>query len=494
MPLMAYAKDPIEIDGIYYIIENSATVTKNPNKYSGDIVIPESVSYEGNNYLVGRIDYDAFMDCSGLTSIKLPEGLLYIEASAFSGCSKLSNIELPNSILYIGNNAFYDCRSLKSINIPKNEFYSSVGHEFNCSGLTSIDIPNTITRIDGFYGCTELTSVFIPKTVTEIVEYSFGGCYSLEKITVESANQVYDSRDNCNAIVETKSNKIVVGCKNTNYPNNVNTIGEGAFIECIGLMELNIPDNIHTIEKNAFSRCQGLTKLEIPESITSLGIGAFNDCENIISVSLPKSIEDISSVFTNCINLKSIDIPENITNINDAFTGCSSLSSVTFTGNVKNMYMAFFSCIGLKSIIIPEGVTIINGEAFSYSGLEEVVIPSTIHAIERNSFSKCKELKDFYSYAELVPILDETSFYNTNIGKAILHVPSSSINQYKSAPIWKDFGSIIAIEDKDPKTTAINTISSENRRCNIYDLRGKRVDNISSGIYIINGKKRYVKK
>ena len=118
---MAYAKDPIEIDGIYYIIENSATVTKNPNKYSGDIVIPESVSYEGNNYLVGRIDYDAFMDCSGLTSIKLPEGLLYIEASAFSGCSKLSNIELPNSILYIGNNAFYDCRSLKSINIPKNE-------------------------------------------------------------------------------------------------------------------------------------------------------------------------------------------------------------------------------------------------------------------------------------------------------------------------------------------------------------------------------------
>lgn len=316
----------------------------------------------------------------------------------------------------------------------------------------------------------------------------------MEKITVESTNQVYDSRDNCNAVVETKSNKIVVGCKNTSYPKNVNTIGEGAFIECIELMELNIPENIHTIGKNAFSSCKGLTKLELPESITSLGIGAFNACVNIISVSLPKSIEDISSVFTNCTNLKSIDIPENITNISDAFTGCSSLSSVTFTGNVKNMYMAFFSCIGLKSIIIPEGVTIISGEAFSYSGLEEVVIPSTIHSIERNSFSECKELKDFYSYAEFVPILDATSFYNTNIGKAILHVPSSSINQYKSAPIWKDFGSIVAIDYNDPKTTAINTISSDTRRNNIYDLNGKRVSNISNGVYIIDGKKRFIKK
>lgn len=494
MPLMAYAKDPIEIDGIYYIIENSATVTKNPNKYSGDIVIPASVTYEGNNYLVKRIDAYAFSDSNDLISIVLPEGLNYIDVYAFQRCSRLSYIELPNSINFIGNFAFSGCSSLKSINIPSNDDYYYIGGEFDESGITSIIIPSNITEINGFIGCSELKSVDIPKTVIKIGELAFNGCSKLEKISVESTNQIYDSRENCNAIVETKTNKIVVGCKNTKIPESVNTIGICAFYGCSELTELYIPDNIHTIGRQAFFGCTGLTNLELPESVISIGMNAFNACENIISITLPKSIEDITSAFPNCTNLKSIDIPENITNISDAFTGCSSLSSVTFTGNVKNMYMAFFSCIGLKSIIIPEGVTIINGEAFSYSGLEEVVIPSTIHAIERNSFSKCKELKDFYSYAELVPILDETSFYNTNIGKAILHVPSSSINQYKSAPIWKDFGSIVAIEDKDPKTTAINTISSENRRCNIYDLRGKRVDNISSGIYIINGQKRYIKK
>ena len=496
MPLMVFAKDPdsVEIDGIFYILnENSANVTRNPNNYEGDIIIPESVSSGGKNYKVCKIESNAFYNCAKVTSIKLPEGLEYIESTAFYGCTGLKSINLPNSLFFIGNHAFGDCISLNEISIPSNEYNTSVGHEFfNCSGLTSINIPSTIKSVSGFYGCTGLTSIIIPKNVTEIAECTFQNCIGLENIIVESENPIYDSRDNCNAIIETKTNKIIVGCKNTKFPSSINTIGSGAFGYCTVLKDLDIPNSIHTIENNAFSGCTGLQNLNLPESIISIGMGAFNGCENLTSITIPNSLDDISSVFTNCTSLRSIDIPDGINNISDAFTGCTSLSSVSFTNSVKKMYMAFFYCIGLKSITIPDGISIIDGEAFSYSGLETVVIPNTIHSIERNSFANCKELKDFYSYAEVAPILDQYSFYKTDISKAILHVPSGSVDLYKNAAIWKDFGRIEPISKSD-NPSYIETLKSDKSPASsvYYTIDGRKHYQLQKGLNILriqNGK------
>ena len=187
LPATAVAHD-FEVNGIYYNIDgNNATVTYQGTYYSyysgeyyGTVVIPESVTYNGTTYSVTAIGVQAFRDCTGLTSITIPNSVTTIESYAFSGCTGLTSITIPNSVTTIRSNAFS-----------------------SCSGLTSITIPNSVTAIgvQVFSDCTELTS-----------------------ITVDSSNPKYDSRNNCNAIIETASNTLVIGCQNTVIPNSVTAI------------------------------------------------------------------------------------------------------------------------------------------------------------------------------------------------------------------------------------------------------------------------------
>ena len=269
-------------------------------KNLSSITIPNSVRY---------IEGSAFAWCSSLTSITIPNRVTSIESKTFFGCTSLTSVTIPNSVTNIKYNAFDGCSSLTSVTIPNS--VTCIGDEAfqNCSGLTSITIPNSVTDIGiwAFKNCSSLTSVTIGNKVTVLGDYAFSYCNNLTTIVVEKGNSKYDSRDNCNAIIETSSNQLIVGCKNTTISNSVTSIGAGAFYGC-----------------------KGLTSITIPNSVTIIGHVAFADCSSLASITIPNSvIEIVNQAFEYCSGLKTITIPNSIESIGyRAFAGCSGLTNV----------------------------------------------------------------------------------------------------------------------------------------------------------------------
>ena len=238
------------------------------------IDIPSSVTSIGNS---------AFTGCSGLTSIKIPSSVISIGGGAFGGCSSLTSIEIPSSVISIGEYAFSGCSALTSVEIPSS--VTSIGDYVfhDCSGLTSIVIPSGVNSIGGsaFYGCSGLTSIVIPSSVTSIGDYAFRGCSGLTSIVVEPGNAKYDSRNNCNAIIETATNTLIAGCKNTKITSSVTSIGQSAFRGCSGLTSVVIPSRVTSIGKWAFFGCSGLTSItSYITDVFETGPYAFEGCEN----------------------------------------------------------------------------------------------------------------------------------------------------------------------------------------------------------------------
>ena len=449
LPLAASA-DAVQIEGIYYNLnaENQvAQVTRNPNKYSGEITIPKSVIYEDVTYSVISIGQDAFYFCDGLTSITIPNGVISIESGAFHDCKGLTSITIPSTVTSIGYYVFSGCSGLTSIVVEVgNTVYDS---RDNCNaiiktasntlirGCETTVIPNNVTSIGryAFTGCSGLTSVTIPQSVTSIETPSFSDCNNLTSIVVESGNTVFDSRDNCNAIIETAHNYLVAGCNTTVIPNGVTHIADGAFSGCKGLTSVEIPNSVTTILGSAFRFCDGLTSVTIPNSVTYLGSEAFYGCSNLTSVKISNSLTSILvGVFHNCSSLTSVEIPNSVTSIGDlAFSSCRSLASVEIPNCVTSIgESAFFRCSGLTAVTIPNSVTSIGKDAFKY----------------------CSSLTSVKSLATTPPQADEKAFQNFDIP---LYVPKGTRDAYLAASPWNKFKEIIEIDgSSEGETVALD--------------------------------------
>ncbi len=275
----------------------------------GDFEVPAVFNYEGKDYPVTSIGWGAFSGCVGLTSVDIPASVTKIGPEAFSGCVGLTSVDIPASVSEIGGSAFEGCSGLTSVDIPSSVteiggyvFKGCVGLTSvtipasvtaigwgafsDCAGLTSVDIPASVTEIseDAFRGCDGLTSVTIPASVTKIGDGAFARCSGLTKITVDKRNPFYDSRDNCNAIIESATNALIAGCKSTHISVSVTGISEDAFAGCVGLTSVTIPSSVTGIGDGAFAGCSGLTSVTIPASVTGIGWGAFSDCESMKAV------------------------------------------------------------------------------------------------------------------------------------------------------------------------------------------------------------------
>ena len=284
-----------------------------PHAYQGDILIPSTFDWEGNTYTVVGIGSNAFNDVeyggSGLTSIVIPNTVTFIGDYAFSTCTGLTGIELPGSLVSIGTGAFS-----------------------GCIGFTRIDFPNSVNTIGNmaFSYCTSLTSLTIPSSVISIGNDAFSYCKSLTSLVVEDGNTFYDSRDDCNAIVETASNTLIVGCMNTVIPGTVTAIGRNAFRNCVGLTSIVIPNSVTSIGYGAFEMCSGLVSVTIPNSVTTIADYAFEDCDMLTSVTIPNSVTSIGDcAFAFCGGLTNVTIGESVTLIeNLAFQLCPKLTNV----------------------------------------------------------------------------------------------------------------------------------------------------------------------
>lgn len=471
------------------------------DKLSSIIVNDGNKTYDSRSKCNAIIETATNTLVQGCSTTIIPNSVTAIGENAFSGAAELTSINIPNQVTSIGDSAFWSCEGLTSITLPNQITHIGNSTFRYCESLASIAIPNSVKSIgdEAFYYCTGLSSVSIGSGVASIGEYVFWMCENLSSIVVDSENAVYDSRDNCNAIIEKATNTLVLGCSATIIPNSVASIGNYAFLYCVNLTSVAIPDGVKSIGEGAFSDCENLTSVTIPSSVTGIGEYAFGGCYRLTSVTIPNSVTSIGEeAFYYVLNViyggnatgapwgalnlngyvdgyliydsaakehllacsraakGEIIIPNSVTSIgNSAFHDCYDITSVTIGSNVTSIGdEAFEYCGNLSSIVIPSSVENIGDEAFrSCDNLASLYLCTPSGTIGKEAFAYCPKLASIICYAQEPLIADKETFgYGDDCySRSILYVLCNSIQEYQSDSVWGKFKNIQCI-DSEPTT------------------------------------------
>lgn len=529
------------------------------------ITIPSSVTC---------IWWGAFQGCSGLTSITIPDSVTRINSSAFSGCSCLASIvigsglriidsidhtvlsfsgcpalrsfyvssdnmvfssenglflskdgktliqgvigdvTIPNFVTRISGCAFFGYAGLTSIAVPDSVTSIGWGAFEGCSGLTSLTIPDSVTDIEdgAFSGCTGLSAITIPRSVTNLSYNPFSDCPGLTSIHVSPDNPVYDSRDNCNAIIRTSDNVLMAGCKNTIIPQGVTSIGYDAFRGCSELTSILIPNSIKNIRSEAFYSCSKLSSIEIPESVTSIEAGSFSGSGLSTIIVSPNNTKYDSRDNCNAIirtkdnvlvvGCRNTTIPNGVTRIGAyAFFDCSGLTSITIPNSVTRIgTWCFWGCSGLTSLVIPDSVTSIeNDEFLDCYKLSRIVIPNAISGQEQDwelpegcavilrselAGKKTEEgvpYEWFYNYG---PILDNADddceaagrLFAANGVNKVWECYVAGLNPLNTNSI---FHTVISIQDGNPQISWEPKLNADEEAKRTYTVEGR--ESLASG-------------
>ncbi len=392
-----------------------------------------------NGYEVTAIAPSAFLDCTHLTAVSLPDGITEIGFQAFSYCKSLEGIDLPDGLRRICAEAFI------------------------YSGIQEIRIPAGVTVIEG----TPFPHVSV--------------------LTVADDNPVFCSPEGSNALIERATSMLVAGCGSTVIPQGVTAIGPFAFNHCM-LNTIAIPESVTEIGTDAFYHSY-LESIEIPHTVSNIGAHAFGNCGALKSVVLHEGTVSIGArCFRNCKSLQSVSLPMSIRSLGrDVFQSCFALEEMTIPDGVEEIpTAAFVNCTSLRSIRLPESIRRIGEMAFYLcESLDSISLPSGLEEMGRIVFGE-KPLSAYRLFCEVPPAVDETTFMGNYESR--LYVPEGTAAIYKTADVWRNFKDIVEFN-----TNRITTVDAQACQKPIHDLQGRRLSSPpDKGVYILDGKK-YVK-
>lgn len=416
IPFLGATADAVENADLYYLFNN----------HSGNKNL-KTVTITGGTTVGGS----AFMDCTTITEINLPDSITSIGQYAFARCTGLTSIVIPESVENIGLGALIGCENLEHVTVPfigskrddpENTHFSYIlGNmspttvlyktpeslqsitvtycpelgDYAFAGNTSLvnlTLPNTVNSIGGhaFYGCTSLRTAIIPNGVTSIADEAFYGCTLITDVIIPDTVTSIGVRTFYNC---TNATNIVI-------PDSVTSIGQYAFANCTSLTSITIPDSVTSIDYYAFQDCSSLKSITIPFVGTKKdGTGAlkFNSLfgrvpETLTTVILDGATNIPDSAFASSSHHMDIIIPNTVTSIDyGAFRYYYTLKNITIPSSVTTIAnRAFYGCTSLTEIVIPEGVTSIGNEAFNNcTSVTELTIPSSLTEIGTNVFCNC---------------------------------------------------------------------------------------------------------
>jgi hypothetical protein len=526
-----------------------ANIYSYPNTYTGNLIIPASVTNGGNTYDVTAIGEGAFSFCTALVSVSIPNTIMMIGDGAFAS-SGLTSVTIPDAVTSLGENAFSDCSSLTSVSIGNGVKTMGQSVFSNCSGLTLVTIGTAVTTIGdyAFSGCTGLGALTIPSKVTTIGKYAFSDCSDLTSVIIPDSvrtigNNAFSACSRLASVIIGNGVKTIGEAAFSNCTelssviigNAVTTIGNAAFSACSRLTLVKIPDAVTTIGEHAFSGCSGLTVVTIGNAVTTIGEYAFSDCSGLALLTIGNAVTTIGNyAFSDCSSLTSLLIPDAVTMIGAyAFRACSGLTTITIGIALATIYdYAFFGCSGLLSFEVKDANSNYSSDAqgILYNKLQtvliqcpvgktgEVTISDSLTTIGELAFSGCSGLPSITSLAITPPQLG-TDAFNTVPTTIPIHVPCGAVAAYKAAAGWSDFSDYsgcitevgIATSDvatagiavyPNPMQDVISIVLPENTTqasFRLYDMQGRLlleqtltadekvvVSQLSSGIYLYN--------
>ncbi|MBQ8163668.1 MAG: leucine-rich repeat protein [Clostridia bacterium] len=467
-----YAKFVDYTEGLVFTDNGDTYSVTDYTGTSANIVIPDIIAGKKVTVIADNV----FSNCTGITSIKLPQYLVSIGKNAFKGCTLLASIDLPETVTTIGNDAFSSCSALTSVNyfgdidswctisfgntnsnplnyskklllsgeaisgnivisegitlIPDYTFY-------NCSQITGIELSSTVTTIgtSAFDGCTSMSSVTLGENVSSIGCYAFRNCPKLTNV-----NYVGDIESWCNvSFTNSYSNPL-------NYSKKLYLNGQ----EISG--KIVIPETVTQIPAYTFCNCTKITSVVIPNSITTLDMSVFDGCTGIKEATVPMAVitaipkDNLQTIvisngtkipdtaFEGCISLSSVTIPNTVTEIGSgAFYGCTSIVNITIPNSVKTIGdYAFENCYSLKSIVLPDSVTAVGEYAFyDCSSLESVTASKNLTSIEATAFEACTNIKEATAPMAVISKIPKNKL-ETVVVNGGTEISSSAFKDYKA--------------------------------------------------------------